>query len=82
MHELGIATALLDSIDAQRAAQPARIVAAGVRIGAYSGVNVDSLRFCFETLVLDRNLGPLALTVEETNGEDLHLAWLETEDPP
>jgi hydrogenase nickel incorporation protein HypA/HybF len=52
MHEMGMATSVLDA--AQREAQRhpgARVLKVGVRIGEWSGVDPESLRFCFEALV-------------------------------
>jgi hydrogenase nickel incorporation protein HypA/HybF len=81
MHEMSIATALVDRIREEAHRRDAiRVAAAGVRIGAYSGVNADSLRFCFEVLVAEEGLAPLALTIEDAAGEELDLAWLELEE--
>jgi hydrogenase nickel incorporation protein HypA/HybF len=41
------------------------VLAVGVRIGALSGVDSESLRFCFEALVQDTELAPLSLDIEQ-----------------
>lgn len=65
MHELGIATAILDR--AQRAAQQhpgAAIRRVGVRVGELSGVDPDALAFSFTTLVKDSPWEQVALEIE------------------
>jgi hypothetical protein len=58
-----------------------------VRIGEYSGVDTESLRFCFETLVKQDDLEPLAIEIEYcpagngTRGDELDLSYLEIEEP-
>ncbi|MFB3921906.1 MAG: hydrogenase maturation nickel metallochaperone HypA [Terriglobia bacterium] len=65
MHELSIANAILDSVRAEGARHPgARFVKVGVRVGELSGVAPDALHFCFDALVADSALAPLALEIE------------------
>jgi hydrogenase nickel incorporation protein HypA/HybF len=44
------------------------VLALGVKIGELSGVDSESLRFCFDALVQDTDLAPLTLEIE-------HLPW-------
>jgi hydrogenase nickel incorporation protein HypA/HybF len=65
MHELGIAAAILDSVQAEAARRPgSHINKVGVRVGELSGVDADALQFGFECLVKDTDFEPLALEVE------------------
>lgn len=88
MHELGIASSILDAVRAESARYPgARVRTVGVRIGEYSGVDTESLRFCFDALVKQDELEPLALDIEYCpagNGaraDALDLSYLEIEEP-
>ncbi|MCC7499479.1 MAG: hydrogenase maturation nickel metallochaperone HypA [Bryobacterales bacterium] len=82
MHEMGIAASLLDAIRAELARYPgARATRAGLRLGEYSGVDRESLSFCYGVLVEDSGLAPLALDIEfEPRGRDLDLIYLELDD--
>jgi hydrogenase nickel incorporation protein HypA/HybF len=65
MHELGIATSILETVEAQAQRNPgARFVEVGVRIGAVAGVDVDSLTFGWEAIVKDTQWESLTLKVE------------------
>ncbi len=65
MHELGIATAILDRVRAEARQHPdARPTKVGVRIGELSGVNAEALAFGFEALVKDSDLDGLALEID------------------
>ena len=88
MHELGIASSILDVVRTESARYPgARVSKVGVRIGEYSGVDTESLRFCFEALVKEGDLEPLALDIEYcpagdgARGDELDLRYLEIEQP-
>jgi hydrogenase nickel incorporation protein HypA/HybF len=64
VHELGIATAILEAVRAEaqnRAARPYRV---GLRIGELAAVSPDALRFAFEVLTRDTDLEPLVLEIE------------------
>ena len=55
MHELGIATSILECVQAEANRRPAaRITKVGVKIGELAGVDVDSLQFGFEAMVKDQ----------------------------
>jgi hydrogenase nickel incorporation protein HypA/HybF len=65
MHELGIATNILETVASQAerfgGGRPAKV---GLRIGDLSGVDKDALDFCFQALVSDSELAPLELEIE------------------
>jgi hydrogenase nickel incorporation protein HypA/HybF len=65
LHELGIATAILDRVEQETAKHPgAKATKVGVRIGELAGVDADALSFGFECLVKDSTLEPLTLEIE------------------
>jgi hydrogenase nickel incorporation protein HypA/HybF len=68
MHEMSIAASMLEAVQAESARHHAHVLAVGVKIGELSGVDSESLRFCFEALVQDTDLAPLSLEIER-------LAW-------
>ena len=77
MHELGIAQSILEAVDKEAARHPgARPVKVGVRIGPMSGVNRESLSFCFEIAAGDEGL---ALDVEDGSADELDLKYIELE---
>ena len=52
MHEMGIATSVLDAAQKEAERHPgSKLLKVGLRIGEWSGVDPDSLRFCFEALL-------------------------------
>lgn len=65
MHELGIAAAILEKVEAEARRRPgARFTRVGVRVGEISGVDPDALSFGFECLVKDTTFDDLALEIE------------------
>jgi hydrogenase nickel incorporation protein HypA/HybF len=65
MHEIGIANSILDTVRAQAARHPGadpRKVA--VRIGELAAVDADALRFAFDVLTRNTDLGSLDLEIE------------------
>jgi hydrogenase nickel incorporation protein HypA/HybF len=65
MHELSIASSILETVRAEKGRRPgARILKVGVRVGEMAGVDPDALSFCFESLVKGTDLAPLALEIE------------------
>ena len=65
MHELSIASAILDAVRKEAEKRPGVHVAkVGVRIGALSGVEPEALSFGFSVLVQGTDLEPLALVIE------------------
>jgi len=65
MHELSIATSILQRVDAEAAKNPGvRPVKVGVRIGELAGVDPDALNFAFDAIVKDSAWKDLALEIE------------------
>ncbi len=81
MHEMGIANSILDAVRKERALRPGyRIAKVGVRLGELGGVDTESLRFCFDALVLQTDLEPLELDIEFSPDDALDLTYLELEE--
>ena len=82
MHELGIANSILDAVKTEMQPHPgARALRIAVTVGALSGVDRDSLAFCFEALVKDTPFARLALDLREAAADELELTCLELEEP-
>lgn len=65
MHELGIASAILDAVRNETEKRPGtHVTKVGVRVGALSGVEPEALSFGFSALVQGTTLEPLALEIE------------------
>lgn len=65
MHEVGIATSILEAGHRETERRPgAKLVAIGVRIGVLSGVDVDALRFAFECITAETEDEKVVLTTE------------------
>jgi len=65
MHELSIASSILETIQAEATRRPgARFVKVGLRVGELAGVDVDALTFSFDALVKSSDLEPLKLEIE------------------
>ena len=80
MHEVAVAGGILEAVRAEAAAHsPARAVKVGVRIGGMSGVDPESLAFCFEALVRGTDLEPLVLEIERGTTDELEFCYLELE---
>ena len=59
MHEMSIATSVLDAVANEAGRHPnARVSKIALRVGEWSGVDPESLRFCFEALVAGREAPP------------------------
>ncbi len=61
---MSIAASVLEAVRKESARRAARVLAVGVKIGPLAGVDAESLRFCFDALVLGTELAPLALEIE------------------
>ena len=73
MHEMSLASSILDAVQAE----PARVTKVGLRIGEWSGVDTESLRFCLETLAA----GALEIDIEfQPSSPRLDIAYFEIED--
>ena len=65
MHEMGIATSVLEAAQREARQRPgSRVCKVGVRIGEWSGVDPESLRFCFDSLLAGSDPTPPALDIE------------------
>lgn len=65
MHEIGIATAILEAVHAESArAGGATPVSIGVRIGEFAAVDPEALRFAFEVITRGTELESLSLEIE------------------
>jgi Zn finger protein HypA/HybF involved in hydrogenase expression len=61
MHEMGIASSIIEAASSEERLHPGhRAAKIGIVIGEYAGVDTESLRFCFETLA---------------NGLELDITW-------
>ncbi|HWR13605.1 MAG TPA: hydrogenase maturation nickel metallochaperone HypA [Terriglobales bacterium] len=65
MHELSIATSILDAVEREGKLHPeASFKAVGLRIGEVSGVDIDSLTFGWEAITKDTEWESLKLVIE------------------
>ena len=81
MHEMGIASSLLEAVEKELQGYPGfRASKVQVRIGEFAGVDSESLQFCFEAIVKDSPFAPLELAIERTAGAELDLASLELDE--
>src|SRR3954451_23318126 len=65
LHELSIASAILDQLEDELAKRPgARFSKVGLRVGDLAGVDIDSLSFGFGALIKDSHWEPLDLEIE------------------
>jgi hydrogenase nickel incorporation protein HypA/HybF len=65
MHELSIASAILEAVRDEAAKRPGtRVTKVGVRIGALAGVDPDALTFGFDALVKDTEMASAGLDIE------------------
>jgi hydrogenase nickel incorporation protein HypA/HybF len=80
MHELSMADALLNETSLAAANHGLRAVSrVGVRVGRLSGVATHALAMAFEILREGPLLGRAVLDIEDADGADLRLTWLEGE---
>ena len=81
MHEVGIAQSILDAVEVEMRPHPsARPVKVAVKVGAMSGVDRDSLEFCFEAIKRGTAFEEMALAVEDASADELELISLELEE--
>jgi hydrogenase nickel incorporation protein HypA/HybF len=65
MHELGIATSILDTVEKEATKYPGkRFERVGLRIGEVAGVDVDALTFGWEAITKDTKWESLSLEIE------------------
>ncbi len=78
---MGIASSVIEAVQKEAARRPgARITKIGMRIGEFSGVDRESLAFCFEALVKDTDLESAVLAIEGAARDELDLSYLELEE--
>ncbi|MGQ9615645.1 MAG: hydrogenase maturation nickel metallochaperone HypA/HybF [Spirochaetota bacterium] len=78
MHELSIAEALLDLIQKRAACEGIKkVYEINLKIGEFSGVFIDSLRFAFEMLSKDTITEGASLNIETTPGYELQVISFE-----
>ena len=66
MHELGIASSILDTVEAEAKKRPgAQFKEIGLRIGEVAGVDVDALTFGWEAITKDTKWEQVKLTIEQ-----------------
>jgi len=81
MHEMGIASSILDAVQKELVRYPQyRAIKVQVRIGELAGVDCDSLQFCFDAIVKDSSFAPLELGIEACSGDELDLSSIEMDD--
>lgn len=82
MHEMSIASSVLDAVRVEGLKYDgAHVSKVGLRIGEWSGVDTESLRFCFEVLVMGTGLAPLALEIDfRPASPNMDIAYLELDD--
>jgi Zn finger protein HypA/HybF involved in hydrogenase expression len=81
MHEMGIASSILDAVQKELQRYPGyRAAKVKVRIGEFAGVDRESLSFCFGAIVKDSPFAPLELGIEASGGDELDLGSLELEE--
>jgi hydrogenase nickel incorporation protein HypA/HybF len=82
MHEIGIAESILDAVRTEMKPHAgARPVKVAVKVGAMSGVDRDSLAFCFEAITRETPFESMILELEAAPADELELSYLELEEP-
>jgi hydrogenase nickel incorporation protein HypA/HybF len=82
MHEIGMATSVLEAVEAETARRPGAVpVKVGLRIGELAGIDPDALYFSFEALVAGTKWRGLALEIQPASRDELELTYLELEVP-
>ena len=81
MHEMSVALEVcrLAEEEVGLAALP-RVGGLGLEVGEHSGVAVENLVFCLETLLTNPPFRAARAVIERTEGAALRLQWLEIED--
>jgi hydrogenase nickel incorporation protein HypA/HybF len=65
MHEMSIATSVLEAVEAEAEKHAgAKVTKIGLRIGEWSGVDPDALRFCFEALAAGNESSAPAIEID------------------
>jgi hydrogenase nickel incorporation protein HypA/HybF len=78
MHEIGIASSILECVAAEAHRHPgAQVLAVGVRIGELAAVDKDALEFAFECITRDTEWEQLKLEMERCPRRERCLACSE-----
>jgi hydrogenase nickel incorporation protein HypA/HybF len=78
---MGLANSILEAVRKELLLYPGyRAAKVGVRIGAFAGVDGESLRFCFEAIVKGSSMDSLELGIESGKGDELDLGQIELEE--
>jgi Zn finger protein HypA/HybF involved in hydrogenase expression len=82
MHEMGIASSILEAAATEALRYPGhRVAKVGVSIGEYAGVDTESLRFCFEAITKSAQAESLELDITwRLASDELTIAYLELEE--
>jgi Zn finger protein HypA/HybF involved in hydrogenase expression len=82
MHEMSLASSILETVQSEQTKNAgAHVTKVGLRIGEWSGVDTESLRFCLEALVTGTPLAPLEVDIDfRPASPHLDIAYLELED--
>lgn len=82
MHEMGIASSVLEAVHKEMHRHPGhRATKVGLRIGEYAAVDQGSLRFAFEVLAKEMDQEPLELEVDfRPASDDLAIAFIELDE--
>jgi len=65
LHEIGIASSILETVDAEARKHPGeKIIAVGLRIGELSSIDRDALTFAFEALTRETPWENLKVEIE------------------
>jgi len=65
LHEVGIASSILETVDAEARRRPdSQIIAVGLRIGELSNIDKDALSFAFDALTRNSNWQNLKIEIE------------------
>ncbi len=65
MHEIGIASSILETVDAEARRRPdSQIIAVGLRIGELSNIDKDALSFAFDALTRNTPWQALKFEIE------------------
>ena len=80
MHELGIAESILTAARHEMALHQARSVSKiGLRIGPLSGVQRESLEFCFGAIIDGTDFAATTLEIVDGTADELEFTYMEVE---
>ena len=77
MHELSIATSIVEIASEEAARHSGRVEAVHLRVGAMSGVVKEALEFSWELACAETAIQGARLEIEEAEGTELQVTALE-----